>query len=334
MPTLSRGSPAHPPAVVLAGRLEDLLHVLDEPTIGLHHTDLARLLDAIAGLPGPVVMVEHDRTAIAVADDVIEIGPGGGRAAGSCSRDLPLLWKADTPSGHNFSTDAPITRTRRERGTEAIRIAGANARNLTGFDCEVPLGLLTVVTGPSGAGKTTLLRDVLLASFSGDVQGCAAIGAPRLRAIAVDQAPLGNNLSNPATYTKVFDRIRTLFAHESGRSASEFTFNRPEGACEQCEGMGAIEVKLPYVASTWITCDACDGTRYRPESLTAPGTAGRSPTSSTAASTRRASCSRRIARRPVRFTPCNRSASATWKLGQRHRASPAARPSGSASPAS
>ena len=139
MPTLSRGSPAHLPAVVLAGRLEDLLHVLDEPTIGLHHTDLARLLDAIAGLPGPVVMVEHDRTAIAVADDVIEIGPwrAGGRPArvpgtSRCAR------KADTPSGHNFSTDAPITRTRRERGTEAIRIAGANARNLTGFDCEVP----------------------------------------------------------------------------------------------------------------------------------------------------------------------------------------------------
>src|SRR4029453_3887227 len=128
-----------------------------------------------------------------------------------------------------------------------------------------------VVTGPSGAGKTTLLRDVLLASFAGgEAQGCAAIEAPRLRAVSVDQAPLGNNpRPNPATYTKVFDRIRTLFASESGRSASEFTFNRPEGACPECEGMGAIEVKLPYVASTWITCDACDGTRYRPESLTA-----------------------------------------------------------------
>jgi excinuclease ABC subunit A len=273
MPTLSRGEAQRTRlAVVLAGRLEDLLHVLDEPTIGLHHTDLARLLDAIAGLPGPVVMVEHDRTAIAMADDVIEIGPGGGQAGGRLVFQGPpaALWKADTPSGRSFSTNAPITRIRRERGTEAIRIAGANARNLTGFECEVPLGLLTVVTGPSGAGKTTLLRDVLLASLtSGDAQGCAAIDAPRLRAIAVDQAPLGNNpRSNPATYTKVFDRIRTLFAHESGRSASEFTFNRPEGACEECEGMGAIEVKLPYVASTWITCDACDGTRYRPESLT------------------------------------------------------------------
>jgi excinuclease ABC subunit A len=274
MPTLSRGEAQRTRlAVVLAGRLEDLLHVLDEPTIGLHHTDLARLLDAIAGLPGPVVMVEHDRTAIAMADDVIEIGPGGGQAGGRLVFQGPpaALWKADTPSGNSFSSDAPISRTRRERGTGAIRVTGAMARNLTGFDCEVPLGLLTVVTGPSGAGKTTLLRDVLLASLTGgDPQGCAAIEAPRLRAIAVDQAPLGNNpRSNPATYTKVFDRIRTLFANGSGRSASEFTFNRPEGACAACEGMGAIEVKLPYVASTWITCDACDGTRYRPESLTA-----------------------------------------------------------------
>jgi len=274
MPTLSRGEAQRTRlAVVLAGRLEDLVHVLDEPTIGLHHTDLARLLDAIAGLPGPVVMVEHDRTAIALADDVIEVGPGGGDAGGRLVfQGTPAaLWKADTPSGRSFSTDAPVTRTRRERGSEAIRVTGAVARNLTGFDGEVPLGLLTVVTGPSGAGKTTLLRDVLLASFAGgEAQGCAGLEAPRLRAVSVDQAPLGNNpRSNPATYTKVFDRIRTLFAGESGRSASEFTFNRPEGACPECEGMGAIEVKLPYVASTWITCDACDGTRYRPESLTA-----------------------------------------------------------------
>lgn len=274
MPTLSRGEAQRTRlAVVLAGRLEDLLHVLDEPTIGLHHTDLARLLDAIAELPGPVLMVEHDRTAIAMADDVVEIGPGGGAAGGRLVFHGPpaALWKAGTPSGIGFSTDAPVTRDRRERGADTITIVGASARNLDGIDCEFPIGLLTVVTGPSGAGKTTLVREVLLASLAGsEPVGCDGIDAPPVRALAVDQAPLGNNpRSNPATYTKVFDRIRSLFAKETGRSPSEFTFNRPEGACDQCEGMGAIEVQLPYVASTWIRCDGCDGTRYRAESLAA-----------------------------------------------------------------
>ena len=164
---------------------------------------------------------------------------------------------------------------------------------------------------------------------------CAAIGAPRLRAIAVDQAPLGNNpRSNPATYTKVFDRIRTLFAHESGRSASEFTFNRPEGACEQCEGMGAIEVKLPYVASTWITRDACDGTRYRPESLTATWN-GRSISDILDCSVDEACELFAEDRTTARALHALQQVGLGYvKLGQRHRASPAARPSGSASPAS
>ena len=135
----------------------------------------------------------------------------------------------------------------------------------------MPIGLLTVVTGPSGAGKTTLVRDVLLASLSeGSAVGCERLEAPEIRAIAVDQSPLGNNpRSNPATYTKVFDRIRSVFAKATGRGVSEFTFNRAEGACPACEGMGAIEVKLPFVAPAWIDCETCDGRRYKPENLDA-----------------------------------------------------------------
>lgn len=273
MPTLSRGESQRVRlAVVLAGRLEDLLHVLDEPSIGLHHRDLAALTRALAGLPGPVLMVEHDGAAVAGADDVIEIGPSAGSGGGELvHQGTPAqLWAQDTASGRFFSGRArPLHRRPRPPGRAFLTIRGASARNLAGFDCRFPMGRLTVVTGPSGAGKSTLVRDVVLTSAAeGKPVGCEAMEGPVSRAIAVDQSPLGNNpRSNPATYTKVFDRIRDLFAARTGASPSLFTFNRAEGACPNCEGMGAVEVSLRYLAPIWVDCEVCRGSRYRPEAL-------------------------------------------------------------------
>ena len=273
MPTLSRGESQRVRlAVVLAGRLEDLLHVLDEPSIGLHRRDMQRLFDVLGRLPGPVLMVEHDAGAVARADDVVEVGPGAGSAGGRLvfQGSPAALWTRDTASGRFFSRrDTAVARTRRDPGDDFLVVDGASARNLRGFDCAFPIGRFTAVTGPSGAGKTTLVRDVVLASAGdGRPVGCDAFEGPALRALAVDQSPLGNNpRSNPATYTKVFDRIRSVFAKATGASVSTFTFNRTEGACQVCEGMGAIEVKMRYLASAWVECEACDGTRYKPEVL-------------------------------------------------------------------
>jgi len=272
MPTLSRGETQRVRlAVVLSGRVEDLLHILDEPTIGLHRRDVGRLFDAITALPGPVVMVEHDGAAIALADDVVEIGPKAGDAGGRLIfQGTPAeLRGADTPSGHALVARRAPVAPPRAPGEQWLTIRGAAVHNLTGFDCAIPAGLLTVVTGPSGAGKTSLTRDVLLASVrAGRPVGCAGLDAPPMGAVVVDQAPLGKNpRSTPATYLKVFDRVRALYAESSELSPPAFSYNHADGACADCEGIGAIEVELPFLAPAWTTCEACGGRRYRPEVL-------------------------------------------------------------------
>ncbi len=274
-PTLSRGEAQRVRlALTMISRLEDMLHVLDEPTVGQHPADVARLLPAFRELPGPVVFVEHDRMAAAGADEAIDLGPGAGRQGGRVifTGTPSDLWQADTATGQFFSRRACISWIdKRPLPKVYIIIRGASLRNLRVIDVPVPVGRLTVVTGVSGSGKSTLVEDVLMASLTqGEPIGCQAIEGPWLKPVMVDQSPIGRNpRSNPATYTKLADLIRDMYAQETGLSPSHFSFNRPEGACPTCHGLGAIEVPMRYLPSTWVTCTDCEGRRFTDEVLMA-----------------------------------------------------------------
>ncbi|HUS79168.1 MAG TPA: hypothetical protein VM050_10990, partial [Patescibacteria group bacterium] len=274
-PSLSRGESQRVRlAVALTSKLEDILHVLDEPTIGQHPADVRRLLPAFRELAGPVVYIEHDRVAAAVADRVIDLGPEAGVGGGEVvfTGTLAELWEAGTHTGRYFSlrerVHIPEPRAAPRR---FLTVRGARMHNLKGIDVSIPLGRLTVITGVSGSGKSTLVEDVLVASLKeGRPVGCGAVEGPKIKPVLVDQSPIGRNpRSNPATYTKLSDVIRDHYSSETGLSASHFSFNRPEGACPTCKGIGAVEVKMRYLPSTWIPCSDCDGQRFSEEVLDA-----------------------------------------------------------------
>ena len=272
-PTLSRGEAQRVRlALALVSRLEDLLHVLDEPTVGQHPADVQRLLPAFRELAGPVVFVEHDRLAAAGADHALDLGPGAGRFGGQIvhSGSPADLWQADTPTGRYFSlrervASPPV----RSIPQKFLTIREAHLRTLKKFDVKIPLERLTVVTGVSGSGKSTLVEDVLVPSLeAGQAVGCSGIDGASFKPVLVDQSPIGRNpRSNPATYTKLSDFLRDLFATATDLSASHFSFNRPEGACPECKGLGLVEISMRYLPSTWAACGECGGLRYIDEVL-------------------------------------------------------------------
>ncbi len=277
-------------ATSLGSALVDTLYVLDEPSIGLHPRDNERLIAILRQLRdqgNTVLVVEHDADMIRVADTVVDLGLGAGEQGGRIifTGSVPDLLHDPRSLTARYLRDelaSPIPATRRRPGTQRIRITGATEHNLKNVTVDVPLGLLTCVTGVSGSGKSTLVHDVIYAAIKrakGDwdrrvgahesIEGTEYISD----AVLVDQQPIGRTpRSNPVTYLKAFDPIRELFAatkdaRARGLTASHFSFNVPGGRCEACEGEGVVRVEMQFLADVFVPCDQCDGKRFRPQVL-------------------------------------------------------------------
>jgi excinuclease ABC subunit A len=270
--------------------------VLDEPTIGLHPRDTDRLLGLLHALRergNTVVVVEHDPAAIAAADYVVELGPGSGEKGGTVvfTGTYAELAQADTATGRYVSgREAPVPPSKRRATRNWLKLRGARLHNVKGVDIDLPLGEMTVVTGVSGSGKSTLVHDILYRALEGrlaggdtsakrhlgevvgqydDIEGIAPIDA----VVLVDQAPIGkSHRSNPVTYIKAFDQVRSIFAQQPlakqrGYGAGHFSFNVKGGRCEDCQGEGVVQVEMVFLADVYLPCDGCGGKRYRRETL-------------------------------------------------------------------
>ncbi|MBX3259119.1 MAG: excinuclease ABC subunit UvrA [Labilithrix sp.] len=277
-------------ATQIGAALVGVLYVLDEPSVGLHARDNARLIEAQArlrDLGNTVFVVEHDREAILSADHVVDMGPGAGVHGGQIvAQGTPKKLMEDPASitGPWLSGKKrlPIPRTRKSRGKGVVRIAGARAHNLKNVTVEVPTGLFTCFTGVSGSGKSSLVVDTLLPaaraklySATAPIGECDAVeGLDHVdKVISIDQAPIGRTpRSNPATYTGVFSLLRELYAglpeaRARGYKAGRFSFNVKGGRCEACQGDGVLRVEMHFLPDIFVTCDTCGGKRYNRETL-------------------------------------------------------------------
>ncbi len=277
-------------ATQIGSRLRGVLYVLDEPSIGLHARDNARLLGSLEhlrNLGNTVLVVEHDEDTIRRADFVVDLGPGAGNAGGylvAQGKPAQIEATAESLTGQYLSGAARISipEKRRSPNGKVIQILGASANNLKDVDITLPLGLLTVVTGVSGSGKSTLVNDILYRALAQKLyrssEAPAAhreiIGADQIdKVIEIDQAPIGRTpRSNPATYTGVFAPIRDLFAmlpesRERGYRAGRFSFNVKGGRCEACQGDGLRRIEMNFLPDVYVMCEVCRGRRYNSETL-------------------------------------------------------------------
>ena len=275
-------------ATSLGSRLVGALYVLDEPSIGLHTRDTAkliRILEELRDLGNTILVVEHDPDVIRAADYLLDLGPGAGEFGGrilAAGTVAEVEKNPDSITGRylNGQLTIPVPNRRREPGKEWLRLRGARIHNLKGVDCDIPLGMLVCITGVSGSGKSTLVHDVLFRAVSqalGKNEGGDPTnlyrdlkGVDRLNdVVLVDQAPIGRTpRSNPITYIKAFDSIRELFASQPeaqrrGYAAGHFSFNVPGGRCDVCEGDGTVTVEMQFLADVELPCEECNGTRYK-----------------------------------------------------------------------
>jgi excinuclease ABC subunit A len=271
--------------------LTGVMYVLDEPSIGLHQRDNTRLLQTLANLRdigNTVIVVEHDQEAIEAADYVVDMGPGAGEHGGQIvSQGTPKQVEADPASltGAYLSgrrkIDVPSKRSP-PNPLRQLKIQGATGNNLKHVDLEIPVGLLTCITGVSGSGKSTLINDTLYSAAARHLYGSALEPAPHAeilgleyfdKVINVDQSPIGRTpRSNPATYTGLLTPIRELFAgvpqsRERGYGPGRFSFNVKGGRCEACQGDGVIKVEMHFLPDIFVPCDVCHGKRYNRETL-------------------------------------------------------------------
>jgi excinuclease ABC subunit A len=277
-------------ATQIGSKLRGVLYVLDEPSIGLHPRDNERLLETLAHLRdmgNTVLVVEHDAETIERADYVIDLGPGAGRLGGAlvASGDPEAIAaNPESLTGQYLAgkMEIPLPEERRKPNGKKLVIRGAREHNLKDVDVEVPLGLLTVVTGVSGSGKSTLVNEILYRTLAKEIYGSheepgehdAIDGIDQIdKVIRIDQAPIGRTpRSNPATYTGLFTPIRDLYAmlpesRERGYKPGRFSFNVKGGRCEACQGDGLKRIEMNFLPDVYVTCDVCRGRRYNRETL-------------------------------------------------------------------
>jgi excinuclease ABC subunit A len=278
-------------ATQIGSRLVGVLYILDEPSIGLHQRDNARLLDTLCqlrDLGNTVIVVEHDEETIRAADYVIDLGPGAGKHGGNVIAAGTVNQVMCTPGSItgrylNGEAEIPIPSARRAFDAKrALRIHGAREHNLRNLDVEIPLGLFVAVTGVSGSGKSTLIEDILHRSLARHFYRARLIpGAHKSitglehidKVIDIDQSPIGRTpRSNPATYTGLFTPIRELFAEMPeakirGYGPGRFSFNVKGGRCESCQGDGLVKIEMHFLPDVYVPCDVCKGKRYNRETL-------------------------------------------------------------------
>ena len=276
-------------ATQIGSGLVGVAYILDEPSIGLHQRDNDKLLKALMrlrDLGNSLIVVEHDEDTMRAADCVVDIGPGAGEHGGKLvamgtAEDLMKNENSITGAYLSGKCRIPIPE-ERKKPTGWLKIRGASENNLKQVNVDIPLGILTCVTGVSGSGKSSLINEVLYKTLARDLNRARIIpgkhkeilGLEELdKVISIDQSPIGRTpRSNPATYTGVFDQIRDLFASTAdakarGYKKGRFSFNVKGGRCEACSGDGIIKIEMHFLSDVYVPCEVCKGKRYNRETL-------------------------------------------------------------------